>query len=134
MLSFVEKFICATFFSYAHFRILTSPLSNILKTVFKKSHAEGLGASSFAWLCLRTHPQLTFSMRSKCNLLLFFSKIIWVNKTHDTEKDALVTTGKFSIKFCSNQSNTSFKVSTRLVTIFTGEIAPAEILVFVSFC
>jgi len=26
---------------------------------------------------------------------------------HDTEKDALVTTGTFSIKFCSNQSKCS---------------------------
>jgi len=30
--------------------------------------------------------------------------MIWVSKTHDTEKDALVTTGKFCINFCSNQS------------------------------
>jgi len=73
MLSFVEKFICATFFSYALFRILTSPLSNLLKTVFAKIQAEGSPVTSFATLCLRTHPLLTFIMRSKWHSILFFS-------------------------------------------------------------
>jgi len=66
----VEGFICATFFSYALFRILTSPLCNLLKTVVTKIHSKGLAASSFASLCLRTHPLLTLIMRSKCNFVV----------------------------------------------------------------
>jgi len=71
MLRFAERFICATFFSYALLRILTSPLSNVLKTLFAKSHAEGLAFTSFASLILRAHPHLTFVIRSKWRLILF---------------------------------------------------------------
>jgi len=75
MLSFAEGFIFAMFFLlYALFRILASPLSNLLKTVFTKSHAEGLAVTSFASLCLRTHLLLTFNMHSKWRLILFFLK------------------------------------------------------------
>jgi len=72
MLSLVEKFICVKFFSYALFRVLTSRLSNLLKTVFTKSHAEGLAVTYFASLSFRTHPLLTFIMRSKWRLILFY--------------------------------------------------------------
>jgi len=82
MLSFVERFICATFSSYALLRILTSPLSNLLKTVFAKSHAEGLAVTSFASIYLRTHPPLSCA-RSGTLFFFAFSKIIWVSKTHD---------------------------------------------------
>jgi len=37
-------------------------------------------------------------------------------------------------RFVSYCKSTLLSVSTRLVTIFTGESAPAEILVFVWFC
>jgi len=77
--------------------------SNLLKTMFAKSHAEDLAVTSFAPICLCTHPLLPCT---RSDTLFFFavSKIIWVSKTHDGYKDALVTIGKFSINFCSNQS------------------------------
>jgi len=55
MLSLVENFICAKFYPYTLFRVLTSPLSILLKTVFTKSHAEGLAATSFASLLQPSH-------------------------------------------------------------------------------
>ena len=73
MLSLVEKIYLCNVFSYTLFRILTSPLSNLWKTVFTKKHVEGSPVSSFASLCLRTHPLLTFIMRSKWHFILFFS-------------------------------------------------------------
>ena len=33
----------------------------------------------------------------------FFLKFLWASKTHDSQDDALVTTGTFFINFCSNQ-------------------------------
>jgi len=105
MLSLVERFICATFFSYALFRILTSTRSNHLKTMFTKKHSEHLAVSSFASLCLRIHPLLTFIIRSKWRLILFcFFKNLLGEQNARQLKDALVTTGMFSINFCSNQS------------------------------
>jgi len=71
MLSLVERFICATF-SYALFRILTSPLSNLLKTAFAKSHAEGLAVTSFASICLRTQPLLSCARSDTLFFFVFF--------------------------------------------------------------
>jgi len=85
MLSLVEKFICATFFSYTLFRVLTSPLSNLLKTVFTKSHAERLAATSFAPLLQPSHTPTSYLYHALEVTLVsfrFFSKIIWVSKTH----------------------------------------------------
>ena len=47
---------------------------------------------------------LYYALEVTLDSFSLFSIIIWASKTHDGWKDALVTTGKFSINFCSNQS------------------------------
>ena len=55
--------------------------------------------------CLCTQPLQTLSCTRSATWSFFvFTKIIWVSKTHDSLKDAVVTNSKFSINFCWNQS------------------------------
>jgi len=80
MLSFVERFIWATFFllcSVQNFNITTI---QCLETCVYKNPRLGLAATSFVSLSLRTHPHLTFSMRSKWHLFLFC--FFWKKKWH----------------------------------------------------